>query len=123
MAAHATGGNQANVALVREMRAQQLHAAYPLLFAGPSEQEGGLAYQRQRAHTGLQTIAVRHDALSEHQLRSLGRFRLHQYVLCGFYDPEVIFERGIRTDPALRGLPAGTVHFLVGTAEGQFPGL
>jgi hypothetical protein len=67
----------------------------------------------------LQTIALSHDALSDHQLRSLGRFRLHQYVLCGFYDPDVILNHGFRVDPALFELPTGTVHFFVGTSEGR----
>ncbi|MBF6591293.1 MAG: hypothetical protein IVW57_12310 [Ktedonobacterales bacterium] len=105
--------------VVATVRAEQSEALYPHLLAGPWERSGGVLYQRMRTGSGLHTIAVRHDALSEAQFQALSEFRLQQYLLCGYYDPAVISAQGLRTDPALNALPPGTIHVLVGTPDGR----
>src|SRR5437868_7895508 len=67
--------------------------------AAPSEREG---YRRiVRGGTGLVTISARHSALAQSEADAISRFRLHQYVLAGLYDGEIIQRLGLATDPAM----------------------
>src|SRR5690348_9022071 len=65
---------------------RQRSALYPDLFSVALERENELLYCKQRSGSGLVTLALRHSALNDAQVRDLNEFRLDQYTLCGFYD-------------------------------------
>jgi hypothetical protein len=101
------------------IRAWQDEVYYPVLLREVALEQHGILSERTRHATGLRTVAVRHGALTPVQLSALGEFRLHQYVLCGFYDIGIISAHQMREDPALAKLPSDTIHLFVGTNEGR----
>jgi hypothetical protein len=101
------------------MRERQRYALYPALLGTPLKAPTNVIYSRLRQGSGALTVAIRQDALTEQQQRELGEFRLHQYALCGWYDVPTLASNGLTTDPALPGLPAATIHVLVGGSDGR----
>ena len=103
---------------VQATRARAPHLRYRELLL--RERFAGVpVYWRQRRGTGLLSVAVRHATLSPAQLRSLGEFRLHQFVLSRLYDAAFVVRHGLTTDPACDNLPGDTIHVLVGMPDGR----
>lgn len=100
------------------LRAYQAHVRYPTLFQLRNRQQGVL-YSQENPKSGLITIAVEQETLSEVVFGNLGEFRLHQYLLCGWYDVARVLADQAKTDPQLARIPASSVHLLTGTPDGQ----
>jgi hypothetical protein len=99
------------------IQVRQRDARYPMLLA-IAPRDDGVVYHRIREGTGLTTVAIRHDALTPEQHAALGEFRLHQYLLCGWYDFDAVMAHSIIQDPAFDVMPADTMHIVVGTLDG-----
>lgn len=104
---------------LQRVHAQETVARYGALLLGPWEDDTGVLYRHMRVGTGLMAVVVRHDALSPEQRRDLGIFRLHQHLLCDWYDAEALLAREVETDPALATLSPGAMHILVGMPDGR----
>jgi ubiquinone/menaquinone biosynthesis C-methylase UbiE len=108
-----------NTQYLATIRAHQAQARYPALLQLWNQEEGVL-YRKEHSNVGLITIAVEQEALDEQALRALGEFRLHQYLLCGWYDAARVLADQATMDPQLARIPPSSVHLLTGTPEGQF---
>lgn len=102
---------------LRVIRAFQAQARYPALLTGLRGRED-VAYQ-ERCGSGLITVAIEQKLLGDEELKALGAFRLQQYLLCGWYDPQKVLADQAETDPELERMPANALHILTGTADGQ----
>lgn len=111
-------------AFVREVHQHQVNARYPELFededvnATPAPRA---SFRRERladGGSGLVVLTHRHAALSLPQRHSLSRFRLDQCLLCNWYDPALVLQRGVTHDPAFDALSDAAAHVVVGTREG-----
>jgi hypothetical protein len=98
---------------------RQRNALYRELFPVNAESEKNLLYFKRRPGSSLVTIALRHSALTEPQVRALNEFRLDQYTLCGFYDLRYLRDHWIERDPDLLELPPDTIHIMVGAGDGR----
>jgi hypothetical protein len=98
---------------------QQSTAHYPALLHGPWETSTTPLFRVARGDSGLVTVALRHDSLSEIQWQGLGHFRLQQFLLWGWYDAESPSLRTTQCDPAFEVLPPETLHVLSGTHDGR----
>jgi hypothetical protein len=71
---------------------------------------------RVRDRGGIGVVAVQDNALAEHQLDALSRFRFAQYLAAGFIDRDVAFRERFKhdalTDIGVRRGSADTVHFI-----------
>jgi hypothetical protein len=93
-------------------------ARYPALLFGPWGVRPPV-WQRQRQDSYLRATIVEQGALTDAQWRQLGAFRLHQFILCGWYDARRVESDRIDGDPALDHLPTRTLHAFVGDADGR----
>ena len=91
---------------------EQRRARYPDLLA-PSA--GRSLLRRERAGSGLVSVAWRHGALTARQRAALGVFRLQQFALCNWYEYPEIMKQRLLVDPMLAQCPNGTIHIVVGT--------
>ncbi len=94
-------------------------SSYPALLIEPWESSATPLFRASRDATGLITVALRHGDLSQAQRDELGRFRLAQFVLWGWYDPEADMVRAARSDPAFDALSSETIHVLTGMLDGR----
>jgi hypothetical protein len=102
------------------IRDRQASARYPELLCLTPRQHDQAIYERRRPYTDIVAVALRHDDLSDAQMRALDEFRLDQYLLCGFYDAAYIDAHQITHDPDLYTLPRDTIHLMVGASDGRF---
>jgi hypothetical protein len=127
-------------AFVSNIRFRQECARYPELFAATTHESAvlsrfesvagmttasptsGPVFHRERTvegGSGLVVTALRHADLTSPQRQALGTFRLEQCVLCGWYDPVAVCNRGIGYDPACEALADDAIHVVVGTRDGM----
>ena len=102
--------------MLTAIQVRQADVRYPLLLAIAPHGDG-VVYHRVREGTGLVTVAIRHDALTPDQRAALGEFRLHQYLLCGWYDLDAVAAHSVTQDPAFDAMSADTMHIVVGTQD------
>lgn len=101
------------------VRVAQSTRRYHELLHGPWDNVRGVVYRRERSASGLAAAAFRQDAMSSVQRQQLAEFRLHQFLLWGWYDADIVRERGITADPAFLDLPPATIHVIGGTSTGR----
>src|SRR5262249_42855460 len=88
-----------------KIRAWQRDMTYPeLLFESAGNGLPSFLCRKHRT-SGLITTIIRHGALMETQWRALAEFRLHQFVLLGWYDAERVAADQLTADPMFRLLP------------------
>lgn len=104
-------------AFLLALRTAQAQARYPALLEGLHSKS--LLTAPHRAGSGLVTVAVEQGRLGEAERMALGAFRLHQYLLCRWYDLQRVSTDQVEYDPQLGHLPASTIHIFSGTAEGH----
>jgi GNAT superfamily N-acetyltransferase len=101
-----------------QVRAAQREALYPELLTGTDSASTSALLYRERRQSGLITVLLYHGALSPAQRLALAEFRLHQFVLCGWYDAERVATDQLTGDPAFHVLPPATIHAVVGLSDG-----
>jgi hypothetical protein len=98
--------------------AAEREARYPDLLSGPWGMRPPV-WRRQRPASGFCATILEQSALTTAQWRQLGVFRLHQFILCGWYDARRVETDRVVIDPSLDHLPARTLHVFVGDADGR----
>jgi hypothetical protein len=105
--------------MIERMRARETAARHMATLLAEASGGAKPLYNRSRSASGIVAVAWRHHALTPVQLRVLAGFRLRQFVLCGFYDPQMVAAHELDLDPELRRLPSDTIHVCVGDARGR----
>lgn len=104
---------------LEQVRAAQLDAAYPELLVDTASDPMPALIYRERRQSGLIETILHHGALSEAQRQALAEFRLHQFVLCDWFEAERVAADHLTGDPGFDLLPPDTMHAVVGLSDGR----